>query len=120
MVLKFGPYLDGEKTHQTINKYLIRIKHKFEKLHTKVCRNILGVHKNSTELMVKAELGRYPLMMNILANISGYWQHVLCSPKSSLLYTTIKHFISLKSPGINFVTRMRSLLMQSTCKVYLS
>ena len=46
-----------------IQKYLFHEKVKFETLHTKMCRNVLGVHKKATEILVKAELGRYPLML---------------------------------------------------------
>ena len=68
-----------------IRKYLLSIKHMFEGLHTKMCRNALGVHKSATEILVKAELGRYPLMCNIVKNIYSYWQHLLGSKESSLI-----------------------------------
>ena len=68
-----------------IKKYLLNIKHEFEIVHTKMCRNVLGVHRRATEILVKAELGRYPLMCNIVKNIYSYWQHLLNSKQSSLL-----------------------------------
>ena len=86
------------------------MKHSFESLHVKVCRNALGVYKHASETMVKAEVGRYPLTMNIICNIYRYWQHILHSEKHSLVTECLRWAIHDHNLGHdNFVTRITSL-----------
>lgn len=44
-----------------------------EKIQTKFCRYILGVHRKSTNIAVRAELGKYPLLTDILTHSAKYW-----------------------------------------------
>ena len=44
-----------------------------EKLHTKFCRYLLGVHRKSTNNAVRAELGRRPLLTLLLPHAAKYW-----------------------------------------------
>lgn len=43
-----------------------------EKLHTKECKFLLGVHKKSTNFAVLSELGRFPLHFDIVKSIVRY------------------------------------------------
>jgi hypothetical protein len=44
-----------------------------EKTHTKACKNILGVANNTTNIAAKAELGEYPIMLDLIKqNIKFY------------------------------------------------
>ena len=43
-----------------------------EKLHTKVCKNILGVHKKASNITTLAEIGRYPMYIDIHTNMTKY------------------------------------------------
>ena len=97
-------------TKNCILHSLLHMKHKFESLHTKACRNALGVHKHASEFMVKAELGRYPLSMNILCNIYKYWQHILHSKDHSLVAECLRWALQNHIFGHeNFVTKITSL-----------
>ena len=49
---------------------------KCEKLHTKFCRQILGVHKKASTFGVLSELGRFSLSYNLLNNILNYWHRL--------------------------------------------
>ncbi len=60
-----------------IRKYLLVNSHKFEKLLTKFCKQTLGMGIQTPDLMVKGELGSYPIMGNIIKSCYGYWQHIL-------------------------------------------
>ena len=44
-----------------------------ETLHIKFCKRILGVHSKSTNLAVIAELGRYPMIIQISTLVIKYW-----------------------------------------------
>ena len=95
----WGIYECKSKHKQHILKFLLSCKHHYEILHTKICRNALGVNRKATEILVKAELGRYPLMCNILKNAYSYWQHILQSSEYSLVTHAIKFQIKSASTG---------------------
>ena len=44
-----------------------------EKLHTKVCKDVLEVTRHSTNIAVMGELGRYPLMLEVFLNMIKYY-----------------------------------------------
>ena len=44
-----------------------------EKLHTKFCRYLLGVSRKTTNIAVRAELGRLPLLTSLLPYAAKYW-----------------------------------------------
>ena len=52
-----------------------------EKMHLKFCKYILGVSSKATTLAVCVETGRYPILIQILANIFKYLIHLKC-PKT--------------------------------------
>ena len=56
-----------------------------EKLNLSFSRFILGVHKKAQSSAVLAELGRYPLAIDIAANVVLYLQHLLEKQPSCLL-----------------------------------
>ena len=47
-----------------------------EKLHTKFCKFILGVHKKATNFAFLSELGRFPLYYDIIKSIFHYWNRL--------------------------------------------
>jgi hypothetical protein len=53
-----------------------------EKVNNKLCKYILGVGKYSTNLAVKGELGRYPLIISMLSLSVKYWMRT-CSLETS-------------------------------------
>ena len=92
-------------------QYLFNNKHSFEKLHTQLCRSALGINRYATEIMVKSELGRYPLMANILQHTYAYWQHILNVNEHSLLHQTLQHLKNQHRIGhVNFYSRFHTLL----------
>ena len=44
-----------------------------EKLHTRFCKFILGLHRKTTNIAVMSELGRFPLHFNIIRSMIKYW-----------------------------------------------
>ena len=47
-----------------------------EKLHMKFCKYILGTHKYATNAAVLGELGRFPILINILDHTINYYNRV--------------------------------------------
>ena len=54
-----------------------------EKLHTKFCKQLLGVHKKTMLLPVLGELGRFPTSLSVICRIINYWLHILELPETS-------------------------------------
>lgn len=55
-----------------------------EKLHIKFCKYSIGVNKRSTNLAVMAEVGRYPLLLDIIVRMFKYYIHISKSENSLL------------------------------------
>ncbi len=58
----------------------------FEKLHVKFCKFVLGVGRKATNSAVKGELGRYPLLVNLLSHSAKYWLRLCSHDTSSLVH----------------------------------
>lgn len=46
---------------------------KVENVHLKFCKSSLGVNKRATNTAVMAEVGRYPLLLEIIVNMLKYF-----------------------------------------------
>ncbi len=63
------------------------------------------------DLIVKAELGRYPIMGNIIKLCYGYWQHILKANTSSLVHKALIVSINMDRNGIDtYYSRIKSIL----------
>ena len=57
-----------------------------ENIHVKFCKYILGVHGKATNAAVIAELGSYPIMIEIACKAIKYWIHLQNYNQNSLVY----------------------------------
>jgi hypothetical protein len=55
-----------------------------ERIQIKFCKYLLGVHRKSTDIAVRAELGVYPVLIELLTHSAKYWLH-LCNMKQTSL-----------------------------------
>ena len=102
--------LYGWKKDKQILGHLLNGRHPFEDLHSKMCRNALGVHRRATECLVISELGRYPLMINVVKHIYSYWQHVLNSKRTSLVRQVLESGMTKTATGhLTYVSRIKML-----------
>ena len=69
-----------------------------EKLHLKFCKYSLGVSSRATNLAVRGETGRYPLLLQILANMFKYLMHIKSS-ENDLLTEAVQLSENLSSSG---------------------
>ena len=94
-----------------VKNYLFSKKSEPEKLHSIFCKQVLGIDKQVPDVMAKAELGRYPLMGNIITQCYGFWQHLLNSDKASLSYKALQVNIALDRLGhTTYYSRIKTLL----------
>ena len=95
--------------------------HIYEKLQNKFCKQTLGIHRQTPDILAKAEMGRYPTMGNIMKQCYGFWQHVLNSDQNSLVFKALKVNIDLDRNGcMSYYTRIKSMLaiMDQKDKIY--
>ncbi len=57
-----------------------------EKLNLSTCRYALGVHKKAQNNPTRGDLGRYPLGVDIIANIMKYHTYLQAKVVGSLMY----------------------------------
>ena len=79
----WGP-LYAKKMNQE-NLYDFCNKSPIEKLNLKLCKFLLGVHSKSTNDAVRGELGRYPLLINILNLANRYYDRIESLENDSLV-----------------------------------
>ena len=74
MVEKYGDLFHPKKLLSKQENYFLNMCDKLPqvKLHLKFCKYILGVSSNATTLAVRGETGRYPILIQILANMFKY------------------------------------------------
>jgi hypothetical protein len=68
----FRATLRAEKSNSEIDELNFIYKTAIEKVHLEFCKSTLGVKKSSTNLAVRAELGRLPLESVIKTQTSLY------------------------------------------------
>ena len=56
-----------------------------------MCKQVLGVNKRSNNVNTLAELGRYPLFINIESQIFKYFQRFVFVDNNRLLYKAFQH-----------------------------
>ena len=71
----------------------------FEKIHNKFCKNILGVHKKSSNIAVKCELGRQPILNFITVIALKYFNRLKQLPSDRFLYEVYEVDKSLFNDG---------------------
>ena len=59
-----------------------------EKSHLDFIRHILGTNRSVNNLMCRAELGRYPLCIEIKCRVVNFYKHIKEMPKDSIVYQT--------------------------------
>ena len=68
-----------------------------ENVQLKYFKIILGVHNNTSNLAVRGETGRYPLLQKI--QVLKYWSKILMKPPSSVIYKMYKILCTLNNSG---------------------
>ena len=116
----WGVYGWRKNECNSIWNYIMSNKHQYDKLHSRVCKQFLGIDKQTPDVIAKAELGRFPIMGTIIKRIYSYWQHVLTSDSNSLIYKILQLNIEMDRKGHHsYYTRIKSLLAVLQCKEHI-
>ena len=83
-------------------------KHPVETLHAEFCKNILKVGRNTPNNACRAELGQYPLLINIEKRATKFFKHLKTSDPKSFCYQALKsqEMGTKASPLIQMVWRL--------------
>ncbi len=76
----YGSEIWGPLKTQDFSKWE---KEEIEIMHTQICKNILKVNRATPNNSCRAELGQYPLLINIQKRAVKFYQHLRCSDPSS-------------------------------------
>ena len=69
----------------SLDDLLRNFRDKMEKFHTRICKNTLGVSRRTTGIACRSELGRYPIIINIICNTYSYYLRMQYAETNSLL-----------------------------------
>lgn len=85
---------------------------KYEIVHTKFCKNVLGISYSSDNNIVRAELGRFPLQIQVYKNRISYWFKVMQMSPSRIPSKCYRFLKRLADTGIdcNWVSKVRDIL----------
>ena len=84
-----------------------------EKLHTKFCKYILGVHSKASNLACVGEVGRFPIYIDFCNNILKYYFYASEKSDDSLIGQTLKASKNLYQTGVkSWYTGVNTILKE--------
>ena len=95
-----------QKNIDRVQSHSRAIMNEFDKINTRFCKSVLGVHSRSSNFAVYSELGQIPLVISIISSSINVWLHTISSKSDSLLFKAYLEQIYTscdKSPHLNFV-----------------
>ena len=83
-----------------------------EKLFSKFCKHLLGVHKNTTNLAIHGELGTYPLHIDIRIKMMLYYLY-LRDQNNKMLSGTLTELQNMNNDrGSAWIKKMEKLITE--------
>ena len=83
-----------------------------EKLFSKFCKNLLGVHKNTINLAIHGELGTYPLHIDIRIKMMKYYLY-LRDQNNKILPGTLTELQNMNNGrGSAWIKKMEKLITE--------
>ena len=106
----WGAYLKSDFSHWD--------KSPIEKAHLRFCKSYLGVNKKATNDACRAELGRFPLKLNIDQKLLNYILHLKAQPETTIVHQALRISKQLYSKRQNcFYTNVTNLLKQQNMTI---
>ncbi len=90
-ILLYGSELWGIMGWRTNKLFVLKIiscprKMYLKQFHGRFCKHVLGVHRQTPDILAKAEHGSCPQMGTIIKYIYNFWQHIREANYDSLTY----------------------------------
>ena len=103
--MKFGGIWCEKTKVNGLLLYLLNLeKSVFEKLNIKLCKHVLRVSKNASNLASRAELGRLPVAKSIIVAVLKYYVRLSTCGERELLYHAFKSQEKSKDNAYNTLT----------------
>ena len=90
-----------------------------EKINVKLCKYLLGVHKKSTNNAVRGELGRYPILINVLEHSSRYYHRIFSVNKRDSLVNIScmdSEVCSITKSWVSIMDRLHDMFSRNSIK----
>jgi exonuclease III len=81
-----------------------------EKLHSRYCKLILRVNKNANNYAVRCELGRYPLIIEVMCKLLKYYVNICKRNNHSIVKTALQLHMSNTGSWFSFVEHILKIL----------
>ena len=104
-ILLYGSEIWGTYNYLSFEKW---DKCDMERVHLNFCKRLLGVNRSTTNILVRGELGRYPLKLNVENRIKSFFDHVKKAPEDSLIYQAYLMNLELP-PDLNCSTHIQNV-----------
>jgi exonuclease III len=88
-----------------------------EKLHSKFCRLVLQIKKNACNYAVRCELGRYPIVIDIICKVLKYYVNIGSRDNKSISKVALMLHESDNSAWFDFIKSIANLLNISLPKL---
>ena len=85
-----------------------------KKVHTKFCKMLLGVKKQTSSLATRAECGCYPLHLDIYTSMVKYWLRLERAPSDKLISKALACNISIQEAGLFTWTSMIKYILKES------
>lgn len=84
----------------------------YETVHTKYCKNVLGIPYSATNNSARAELGRFPLRIKVLKKMISYWLKILRMNPNRIPLKCYHSLRQLDETGVdcNWASKIREIL----------
>ena len=86
-----------------------------EHTHLNFLKHILGVNRSTNNIICRAELGRYPVSIDINTRIIKFYKHVRNMPKDTIIHQTYLLDETMKQKGITGILAQH---IKSTGHIY--
>ena len=86
----------------------------FEKVHVKFCKMILGVKKQTSNIACRAEMGRFPLHLEMYVSMIKYWLRLNKTPRDRLTADALKDNLFMQESGLYTWTSMIKSILEDT------
>ena len=86
----------------------------YEQLHLKFCKMLLGLKRHTSNIASRAEIGRFPLFIEVQINIIKYWLRLISLPENRLIVDALNSNIRLHENGTYSWISMVKYILEST------
>jgi hypothetical protein len=107
----WGAYMYKYKNNKcSLNCIIKNVNTWMEKVHSKICKYVLRVHKNTNNFAVRCELGRYPLFVNIISRMINYYNNICMRNEFSLVHKALEIHKSTDESWFSFLKYIVQIL----------